>query len=319
RRRRRDVATTSTSAPAIPAARALPRPRAANGRWLPYLLAVPILAYEAVFILYPIWQGLVASLYTQSAIGRPPEWAGLGNYRRLLADGDFWKVTGNTIVYMVAVIAIAIGFGLFSATVLNRPFRGRTAARAMMTVPWAFPDVPAVLVFIWMLNPNFGVMNVLANLLPWVHANPTCLFDPALAMLSVILITAWKGFPFYSLVILAALQGVPQELLEAARVDGASRWQSFRAVTLPWISPTLLLLSVLAAIFSFKQFTIIWLLTGGGPSEATETIVVRIYQTAFRFHDFSYASAFGVAGFLIALSIALLFLMIQRRQEMTAR
>lgn len=313
------MATTSTGAGTIPAARDWPRLRAGNGRWLPYLLAVPILAYEAVFILYPIWQGLVASLYTQSAIGRPPEWAGLGNYRRLLADGDFWKVTGNTMVYMVAVIAVAIGFGLFSAVVLNRPFRGRTAARAMMTVPWAFPDVPAVLVFVWMLNPNFGVMNVLANLLPWVHGNPTWLFDPRLAMLSVILITAWKGFPFYSLVILAALQGVPNELLEAAKVDGASPLQAFRAVTLPWITPTLLLLAVLAAIFSFKQFTIIWLLTGGGPSEATETIVVRIYQTAFRFHDFSYASAFGVAGFLIALSIALLFLMIQRRQEMTAR
>jgi multiple sugar transport system permease protein len=315
------VATTSTRAATIPLAgdRPRPRPRAGIGRWLPYGLALPIIAYEAVFLLYPIWQGLVASFYTQSAIGRPPEWAGLGNYRRLLADGDFWKVTGNTLVYMVAVIAVAVGFGLFSAVVLNRPFRGRTTARAMMTVPWAFPDVPAVLVFVWMLNPNFGVMNVLANALPWVHSNPAWLFDPQLAMLSVILITAWKGFPFYSLVILAALQGVPNDLLEAARVDGASPWQAFRAVTLPWITPTLLLLAVLAAIFSFKQFTIIWLLTGGGPSEATETIVVRIYQTAFRFHDFSYASAFGVAGFLIALSIALLFLMIQRRQEMIAR
>ena len=135
-------------------------------------------------------------------------------------------------------------------------------------------------------------------------------------MLSVVLITAWKGFPFYSLVILAALQTVPAELAEAARVDGATKVQAFFAVTLPGITPTLLLLTVLASIYSFKQFTLIWLLTGGGPSGATETIVIEIYNTAFRFYDFPYAGALGVAGFVMALSIALVFLAVQRRQEL---
>ena len=116
--------------------------------------------------------------------------------------------------------------------------------------------------------------------------------------------------------ILAALQTVPAELAEAARVDGATRTQAFFAVTLPVISPTLLLLTVLASIYSFKQFTIIWLLTGGGPSGATETIVIRIYNTAFRFYDFSYAGVLGVAGFVLALTVALLFLAVQRRQEL---
>ena len=286
---------------------------------LPYLLAIPILAYEAVFLLYPIYKGLRASFTQQLALGKPAEWVGLAQYRRMLDDEQFWAVMGNTIVYMVAVIVVAIGFGLGSALILNRPFRGRTPARAIMTLPWAFPDVPTVLVFIWMLNPNFGVMNVFANLLPWVDENPKWLFDPALAMATVVLITAWKGFPFYSLVILAALQTVPQELNEAARVDGANKVQAFWAVTLPGITPTLLLLTVLAAIFSFKQFTIIWLLTGGGPSGATETIVVRVYQTAFRFHNFPYASVLGVAGFLMAMTIALFFLAVQRRMEQEVR
>lgn len=284
--------------------------------FLPYLLALPILAYEAIFILYPISQGIYASFTKQSAIGRPATWVGLANYRRMLHDEVFWSVMGHTLVYMVAVIAVAIGFGLGSALILNRQFGGRTAVRAIMTLPWAFPDVPAVLVFIWMLNPNFGVMNVFAHLLPWVDQNPKWLFDPNLAMAWVVLITAWKGFPFYSLVILAALQTVSSELAEAARIDGANKIQIFSAVTLPAITPTLLLLTVLAAIYSFKQFTIIWLLTGGGPSGATETIVIRIYQTAFRFHNFPYASALGVAGFLMALTVALIFLAVQRRQEM---
>jgi multiple sugar transport system permease protein len=284
--------------------------------WLPYTLALPILAYEFVFLLYPIYQGIRSSFTKQAAVGRPAEWVGLDNYSRMLRDDNFWEVVTNTMVYMIAVIVVAIGFALGSALVLNRPFKGRTGARAIMTLPWAFPDVPTVLVFIWMLNPNFGVMNIFAGWLPWIDSNPTWLNDPTLAMPIVVLITAWKGFPFYSLVILAALQTVPNELTEAARVDGANKVQAFFAVTLPFISPTLLLLTVLAAIFSFKQFTIIFLLTGGGPSGATETIVVRVYQTAFRFHNFPYAATIGVAGFVMAFTIALVFLAVQRRQEM---
>jgi multiple sugar transport system permease protein len=158
-------------------------------------------------------------------------------------------------------------------------------------------------------------MNVFARLLPGVRQNPTWLLDPGLAFLAIVLITAWKAFPFYSLVILAALQTVPAELYEAARVDGAGPLQSFRSVTWPAILPTLSLLAVLASIFSVRQFTIIFLLTGGGPSGATETLVVRIYNTAFRFYDFSYGAAIGVAGFVLALAVALLFLALQRRQE----
>jgi multiple sugar transport system permease protein len=291
--------------------------RRARPSFLPYLLALPLLAYEGVFILFPIYRGLRSSFYRQK-IGRPERWVGLDNYRRMLTDAAFWHVVQTTLVYMLAVIVVAIGFGLGSALVLNRHFHGRTVARGLMTMPWAFPDVPTVLTFLWMLNPNFGVMNVFARWLPGVDANPKWLLDARLAFVSVVLVTAWKGFPFYSLVILAALQTVPSELAEAARVDGATKTQAFFAVTLPAISPTLLLLTVLASIYSFKQFTLIWLLTGGGPSGATETIVIRIYNTAFRFYDFSYAGVLGVAGFVMALTVALAFLAIQRRQEREA-
>lgn len=293
---------------------ALPRRRRRVPILLPYLLALPILLYEGAFILYPIYLGIRSSFFQQQ-IGLPEEWAGLASYERMLTDPGFWGVMGTTVIYMLAVIAVAIGVGLGSALVLNRTFRGRTLARALMTMPWSFPDVPTVLVFLWILNPSFGVANVFAQLLPWIEDNPTWLLDPRLAFVSVVGITAWKGFPFYSLVILAALQTVPAELTEAARIDGATHRQAFFAVTLPTISPTLMLLTVLAAIFSFKQFTLIWLLTGGGPASATETIVIRIYSTAFRFYDFSYAAALGVAGFLLALTVALVFLAVQRRQE----
>lgn len=306
--------TSSVPSIAIPVTAERPR-RRRRPAFLSYLLAVPILLYEIVFLLYPIEQGLKSSFQKQASIGRPPTWVGLDNYRRMLGDDAFWHMVRVTVFYMLAVIVIAIGFGLGSALVLNRGFHGRAVARGLMMLPWAFPDVPTVLVFIWMLNPNFGVANVFANWLPFVDGNQKWLLDPNLAMLCVVLITAWKGFPFYSLVILAALQTVPSDLNDAARVDGATRVQAFFAVTLPCITPTLLLLTVLAAIFSFKQFTIIWLLTGGGPSKATQTVVISVYQTAFRFHDFPYAAALGAAGFVMTLTVALVFLAVQRRQE----
>lgn len=307
-----DLLSTHAASIAIPSEQ--PR-RRRKISFLPYTLALPILIYEAIFILYPIEQGLEASFQKQASIGRPPAWVGLANYRRLIHEAAFWHSMRQTLIYMFAVIIVAVGAGLGTALLLNRGFVGRTFARGVMMLPWAFPDVPTVLVFLWMLNPNFGVMNVFARWLPWVDQNQKWLLDSRLALICVILITAWKGFPFYSLVILAALQAVPSELADAARVDGANKAQAFFAVTLPCITPTLLLLTVLAAIFSFKQFTIIYLLTGGGPSGKTETIVIRVYQTAFRFHDFPYASALGAAGFLMTLSVAVVFLAIQRRQE----
>jgi multiple sugar transport system permease protein len=158
------------------------------------------------------------------------------------------------------------------------------------------------------------VINILARMLPGVTTNPQWLQVPTLAMGWMVLIAAWKAFPFYSLVILAALQSVSQELYEAATVDGANALQLFRHITIPGISTTLELLVVLASIFSFKQFTIIYLMTGGGPSGATETIVIRIFNTAFRFYDYSYATAIGVAGFIVSLVIAFFFIILQARR-----
>lgn len=282
---------------------------------LPYGLALPIIAYEALFIFYPIARG-IGSSFSKGDVGGPTTWAGLANYQRMLTDTTFWEMMRSTLIYVVAVVGIAILAGLGSAFILDQRFHGRTLVRGMMMLPWAFPDVPTVLVFVWMLNPNFGVMNVFVRVLPWIKGNQQWLLEPKLAMLSVVLITAWKAYPFYSLVILAALQGVSPDLYDAALVDGATPRQSFIYVTLPGISPTLLLLAVLASIFSLRQFTIIFLLTGGGPGNATETLVLRIYNTAFRFYDFAYSGALGVAGLVIAMSITLFFLAAQRRRDM---
>jgi multiple sugar transport system permease protein len=182
-------------------------------------------------------------------------------------------------------------------------------------MPWAFPEVPVCMLFLWIVSPQFGVINLLVRWIPGVTENPQWLQVPGLAMGIVVMVAAWKAFPFYSLVILAALQSVPQELYEAAKVDGASPLQLFWNVTIPSVRPTLELLVVLALIFSFKQFSIIYLMTGGGPSLATETIVMRIFNVAFRFYDYSYGAAMAVGGFIISLAIAVVFVVLQARRE----
>jgi multiple sugar transport system permease protein len=286
-------------------------------RWhlLPYALALPIVLFEGAMIIFPILQGIYGS-FTQIelASNKPQVWIGLANYTRMLADPAFWKVMQATLIFTGLVIVVALGAGLFTAMLFNRPFRFRPVARAFLMMPWAFPEVPVTMIFIWILSPQFGVVNVLARLIPGVTQNPQWLQIAPLAMGWVVVIAAWKAFPFYSLVILAALQAVPQELYEAAKVDGANPLQLFQNITLPGISTTLELLVVLAVVFSFKQFTIIYLMTGGGPSGATETIVIHIFNTAFRFYDYSYATAFGMAGFLVSLVIAFFFIILQARR-----
>jgi multiple sugar transport system permease protein len=296
------------------------RPRARRRlHLLPYALALPIILYEIGMIVYPIAQGVYGSFQQiELASNVEPTWVGLANYQRMFSDPEFWMVMRTTLIFTVLVIVVAIGAGLGTALLFNRPFRFRPMARAALMLPWAFPEVPVVMIFVWILSPQFGVVNVLVRMLPGVTENPQWLQVPTLAMGWVVLISSWKVFPFYSLVILAALQSVPQELYEAAEVDGASRLQLFWHITVPGIRTTLELLVVLASIFSFKQFTIIYLMTGGGPSGATETIVMRIFNTAFRFYDYSYATALGVAGFVVSLIITSFFIGLQSRRAKEA-
>src|SRR5689334_12628312 len=202
--------------------------------WLPYALALPIVLYEIALIVYPIAQGVYGSFQQiELAANSEPTWVGLANYQRMLSDPDFWQVMKTTLIFTVLVIIVAISAGLVTALLFNRPFRFRPLARAMLMLPWAFPEVPVVMIFVWILSPQFGVVNVVARLLPGVTENPQWLQVPTLAMGWVVLISSWKAFPFYSLVILAALQSVPQELYEAAEVDGASRLQLFWHITIP--------------------------------------------------------------------------------------
>jgi multiple sugar transport system permease protein len=278
-----------------------------DGAALPYLLILPALLLECVFVLYPILRGSLVSLENFDGS------LGFDNYRFMWSDPDFWRMLGHTLIYTLTVDVLVLAVALAVALLMNWSFPGRGVVRSILTVPWAIPDVPVAIAFVFMLDPSFGVFNRLVRLLPFLDQNQNWLLDPTLAMAAVIIVTVWKGFPFYSLVLLAALQNVPDELYDAARVDGAGPIGQFLHVTIPGIRDTIALLAVLAFIFATQQFTLIWLITGGGPVDATTTLAPAIYMQAFRFYNFGYAGAIAVVGFFISALATIAFIFIQRR------
>lgn len=288
---------------------------------LPYFLVAPILLFSFGLVLYPITQDVYISLTDKKLgdeIGKEVSFVGLDNYAGLWANENFRNSLRVTLIYAVLFVVLSVGAGLVTALLVNKKFKGRGAIRALMTAPWAFPDIASVIVFIWILNTAFGVINILNPIMP-IDTSGGWLTSSPLAFISVNLISMWKTFPFYSIVFLAALQGVPEDLIEAAYVDGANAFQRFRTVTLPSIRSTLYLLSLLAFIFAFRQFSMIYLTTGGGPERDTETLVLSVYNTAFKYFDYALSSAIGVTGLVITMIVAIAYLILSRRAELRDR
>ena len=284
---------------------------------LPYLLTLPIILLVALLVVYPISQAIWTSLTDKTlgaAVDEKINFVGLRNYNSLLHSPTFLASLRITTTYALLNVVFSVGAGLLTAILVNKKFRGRGGIRALMTAPWAFPDIASVIIFIWILNSAFGVVGILNQHLPFDTSGGWLTSSPY-AFVSIIVMSMWKTFPFYSIVFLAALQGVPEDLTEAATVDGAGPFQRFKTVTLPSIRPTFVLLALLAFIFAFRQFSMIYLTTGGGPERDTETLVLAVYNTAFKYYDLALSSAIGVVGLVVTFLIAVVFLALQSRAE----
>jgi multiple sugar transport system permease protein len=281
---------------------------------LGYVFIAPAVLYLVAFILYPLIRGVQLS-FTDTKLVNPDggDYVGLDNYAALLDSGHFWNSLGATLIYTAATVVLTLCIGTAAAVLVNRPFRGRAIVRAIMTFPYATPAVAAALIFIWIYNQSSGILNRSAEVLGIGQVG--WLTDPQYGMLSVVIATAWKVFPFVMLIMLAALQSVPEELFEAARVDGADGLSTFRAIMLPHLMPTLRIVALLMTIWSIRRFEIIYLLTGGGPVETTNTLVINIYRHAFSSQELGMAAAIGVLGLVLSLAIAAVFVLVERREE----
>jgi multiple sugar transport system permease protein len=294
----------------------LARPRLDGSRWTPYLFAAPVGVYLLLFQFYPLIQQFNLS-FTATDLLTPgvSPFVGADNYAFLIEDGELWKVLWITAIYTVACVVFAIGIGLGSALLLDSPFVGRGVARALITVPWAAPSVAVALVFTWIFNSQYGIFNHILEALGLPLSGENWLDDPKLALPAILLTTVWQIFPFSSVVILAALQGVPHELKEAAVIDGADRFNIFKTAVWPTIQPTVLMLTLFVTIWSLRRFDLIWLMTQGGPIGATNTLVIELYRQGFVYRDLGSAAAMGMIGLSIALLITVIYYKVTQMTE----
>ena len=283
--------------------------RRRNTLWVLFFLApsaVPLLLFTATPMVSSLW----VSLHKWNLLS-PMEWVGLDNYATLLTDPATRRVFGHTLGYIAGYLPLVYVGGLALALALNQSFKGRSFFRAAYFLPVVTSWVVVALVWQWLLNPSNGLVNsVLGSLgLP----QPGWWTDPQWAMPSIILASAWKDLGFVMVILLAGLQAIPAELLEAARVDGASTWQRFRHITLPLLSPSTFFVVVISLINGFQVFDQVYVMTGGGPAGASQVVVGQIYDLTFRYGRAGEASALSWLLFIVILGVTALQIRGQRK------
>lgn len=272
-----------------------------------WLLILPALLVLALVFAYPILRAFWLSLFTQN-LGTQlmAEFSGLSNYGRLLGDGRFWQSLWNTTVFTSASIIIELTLGLVFALVLHQSFRGRGLIRTVVLIPWALPTAVMGLAWAWIFNDQYGIVNSILSGLGLISENITWLGEPTLAMLTLVFADVWKTTPFVAILLLAGLQSISDDLYEAHAIDGATPWQSFRQITLPLLTPQILIALLFRFAQSFGVFDLVQVMTGGGPAGATEMVSIYIYATVRRYLDFGYGAALVVVTFLLLiLAVAL--------------
>ena len=272
-----------------------------------YLLLTPAVLMAAGVALVPVLATLWMSLHRRQPIFDISDFVGLGHYAFLMQDPRFWNALTNTTYFVVVSVGLELVLGLGFALLLNLPFRGRGVARALVLIPWAVPTVAAARFWEWMFNPEVGVLNYLLGLrINWLG-------DPVWALHAAIVADVWKTTPFVVLLLLAGLQVIPRDLYRAARVDGATAWQAFRHVTVPLLMPVVLIVLLFRTMDAARLFDLVFVLTGGGPANQTETLVVYAYKLMYRTLQFGYGSAVAVATFGLIFLISLVYLKAMRR------
>lgn len=271
-----------------------------------YLFISPILLLFAVFTIIPVIMAFYLSFTNYDVLSRM-DWIGFDNYRRVLHDSLLWRTFVNVLIYAVIFVPLNLITSLLIAMLLNKARRGVKVFRTLNYLPTLTSAVAASTVWLWLLHPEFGLIN---GLLGYIGiTGPAWLAETRTAMLSVILVTLWQSIGSNMIIYLAGLQGVPEYLYESARLDGANRFHAFRYITWPQLRPTTFLVSTMAIIGALQLFDQAFVLTQGGPANATKTPVYLIYQQGFNQLQMGYASA---QAFILALAI-LLFSLINMR------
>jgi len=281
---------------------------------LAFWLLVPTLALLTLFIAYPFVRGVWLSL-TNSVVGVPGEYVGLKNFVKLWNDSIFRTAALNTFVYTGVTTVLKLALGLWLALLLNRHFRGKAGVRAFILLPFIIPTVLSTLAWKWMFDPTFSVFNWLFWKLSIINARINWLGDPDLAMASIMAVNVWRGVPFYAISLLAGLQTINQDLHEAAAIDGANRVQRFWYVTWPLLLPVTMVVVLFSVIQTFADFQLVYVLTGGGPANATHLFATYAYQIGIGTGLLSEGAAISLAMFPALLLVVIFQLWYIRKVE----
>jgi len=269
-------------------------------RRLAWVLVAPAALVVGALALFPLAHVFWMSLHRRMPVFAIDRWAGLDNFAHLASDARFWSSLLTTLYFAALAVSLEVALGLGLALLLHRRFRGRGLARTAVLVPWALPTVVAARMWEWIYHPGFGVLNHLLRELSLISGPVAWLGDPFWAIHAAILADVWKTTPFAALLLLAGLAAIPPDLARAARVDGAGSLRIFFEITLPLLRPALAVTLLFRFLDSLRIFDALYVLTGGGPANTTETLAIYVYKMLFQTLRFGYGSAIAVALFLVA-------------------
>ncbi|HZT86471.1 MAG TPA: sugar ABC transporter permease [Stellaceae bacterium] len=283
-------------------------------RWLGLALLAPTIVLLALFIAYPFVKGVELAV-TDTKVGVPGHFVGLQNFIQIWQDDIFHTAVWNTCLYTVVTTVFKLALGLWLALLLNRHFKGKAFMRAFILLPFIIPTVLSTFAWKWMFDPTFSVLNWMLFHLGLIHSRINWLGDPQLAMVSVIIVNVWRGVPFYAISLLAGLQTISPELHEAAAIDGARAWARFRHVTWPLLLPVTMVIVLFSVIQTFADFQLVYVLTGGGPANATQLFATYAYQIGIGTGLLSQGAAISLAVFPVLLLVVVIQLVYIRRVE----
>jgi multiple sugar transport system permease protein len=270
------------------------------------LWLLPAAVLVAGVLLYPAFRAIFLSFTHYSlSTGFETRFAGIDNFRRMLADSRLHGSFSVTTFFVLSSVFIEFLLGLGLALTASRLIRGQNVVRTLLLIPWTLPTAIVGVLWAWILNDQFGILNHILERLGLLDSPVAWLAQPSTALASIIAADVWKTIPFVFLILLAGLQSIPKELYEAIAVDGGGVWATFRYVTWPHLLPFVFVAIIFRIIHAFAIFDLVYVLTGGGPGGATETVSVYAYQATMRYLDFSYGSAIVIALVLVLGLVAL--------------
>jgi multiple sugar transport system permease protein len=278
-----------------------------------YAFVAPVFLFLCAVVLFPLGHAFYTSL--TRVRGLASSFVGLQNYEHVLTDDAFWHSLGVSVAFTGVSVALHVALGLALALLVDRLRFARTALRIAFLTPWMVAPAVGATIWLWLLEPQFGVVNYLLQAAGLIKAPLAWLGEPGLAFASIVTVDTWRGVPFVMLLMLAGLQTIPREQYEAAAIDGANAWQRFRYVTLPNLRYLLVVASTLDVINTIRHYDIIGVMTAGGPAGATEVLPVLLYNTAFRGNRFGEAAAIGVLLLAIVLAFSIAHLRVTRPER----